>query len=381
MKHPARLSALAAAVMAATASAAPFVALGDNAELFLTASVSVSVDDNIYLRSSGEVDDTILRFVPGLDLVFGQNAATSGNVYYKHEFRKYTDVSKQDTDLANVGVNSLYENGKSKLDFGLSYAEAAQNEPSAPGFIVDSNRTSLRAIGEFGATEKTTFGGGVRFEKTNYDSANLTDNDIWTVPLDVYFEYSPKLQASLGYRYRSTELRGSAIGSKDHFLNIGARGEFTPKLNGQIRFGYVTRKFDNGRDDSSLGADADLTYAATAKTAVRLGLSNDYGSAATGASTKTTAFNAGLSTKVDEQWSWNVNLAYRAVDYSERSDDFFQGGIGVDYTYNSFVKFSGSFTRRSNRSDSKINTPVAIDRVRIFEFDNNVFAITADIRY
>lgn len=369
MKHTARLSALAT-LLAVNVSAAPFVALGDNAELFLTASVSVSVDDNIYLRSSGEVDDTILRFAPGLDLVFGQNAATSGNIYYKHEFLRYTDVSQQDTDLANMGVNSLYQNGKSKFDFGASYAETAQNEPSTPGFIIESARTGLRAIGEVGATEKTTFGGGVRFEKTDYDSAGMRDSDIWTVPLDVYFEYSPKLQASLGYRYRSTDLSGDAIDSKDHFFNVGARGEFTPKLKGQIRLGYVTRKFDKGGDDSSLGADVDLTFEASAKTALRLGFSSDYGSSATGDSTETASFSAGLDTKVDEQWSWNANLTFRSVDYPSRSDDFFQGVIGVDYTYNAFVKFSGSFTRRSNSSGATA-----------FEFDNNVFAITANIRY
>ena len=369
MKNTARLSALAAA-LAVTASAAPFVALGDNAELFLTANVSVSVDDNIYLRSSGEVDDTILSFAPGLDLVFGQNAATSGNIYYKHEFLKYTDVSQQDTNLANVGINSRYENGKSKFTFGASYAEMAQNEVSAPGSIIDSTKTNVSAIGEVGATEKTAFGGGVRYEKTSYDSAGMTDSDIWTVPLDVYFDYSPLLQASLGYRYRSTELSGSAIGSKDHFFNVGARGEFTPKLKGQIRLGYVMRKFDNGRDDSSLGADADLTFEASDKTSLKLGFSNDYGSAATGASTETTSYSVGLTSKVDEQWSWNANLAYRAIDYPNRADDFLQGSVGVGYTYNSFVKFGGSFTHKSNSSGSAA-----------FEFDNNVFAVTADIRY
>jgi hypothetical protein len=370
MKRDARILALAA-VLFTGATAAPFVAVGDNAELFLTASVSVSVDDNIYLRSANEVDDTILNFAPGLDLVFGRNAATSGNVYYRHEILRYTDVSQQDTDLAHAGVNALYSNGKSKFDFGLSYDEFATNETSAPGAIVERDVTAIRALGEVGVTEKTTFGGGVRFDKTDYAlGGSYRDSDIWTVPLDLYFEYSPKMQASVGYRYRSTELSGSAIGSDDHFLNIGARGEFTPKLVGQVRLGYVARKFDNSGDDSSFGADMNVTYAASAKTSVQLGFTNDFGSSALGESTKTTSFSAGLNSQLDEQWSWNANLAFRAIDYPTRADDFFQGSVGVAYTYNAFVNFTGSITHRSNSSD-----------VATMEFDNNVFSLAANIRY
>lgn len=370
MKSAARLGALVA-LLTANLSAAPFVAIGDNAELFLTASVAVNVDDNIYLRSSGEVDDTILSFSPGLDLVFGRNAATSGNVYYRHEFLKYTDVSQQDTDLANFGINSLYSNGKSKFDFGASYGEFATNEPSAPGAIVERDVMSLRALGEVGATEKTSVGAGVRFEKTDYAlGGSYKDSDIWTVPLDVYFEYSPKMQASVGYRYRSTDLSGNGIGSKDHFLNIGARGEFTPKLVGQIRVGYVTREFDNSGDDSSFGADMNLNFAATAKTSLTLGFTNDYGSSATGDSTRTASFNVGVNNRIDDQWSWNANLVYRAIDYPTRSEDFFQGGVGVAYTYSAFVNFAGSLTHRSNSSTLASS-----------EFDNNVFSIAANIRY
>ncbi|MBA4136518.1 MAG: hypothetical protein C0518_04290 [Opitutus sp.] len=370
MKSNARLWALAV-LLSANASAAPFVAIGDNAELFLTASTSVSIDDNIYLRSAGEVDDTILNFAPGLDLVFGRNAATSGNVFYRHEFLKYMDVSQQDTNLAHAGINTLYQNGKSKLDFGVGYDEFATNEPSAPGAIVERTVTAVRAVGEVGVTEKTSVGGGVRFENTDYAlGGSYKDSDIVTIPLDVYFEYSPKLQASLGYRYRSTDLAAGGIGSKDHFLNVGARGEFTPKLVGQVRLGYVTRKFDNSRDDSSFGADANLNFAATAKTSLTLGFTSDYGSSATGDSTQTTSFNAGLNNRIDDQWSWNANLAYRAIDYPTRSDDFFQGGVGIAYTYNSFVNFAGSITHRSQSS------PLASA-----EFDNNVFSLAANIRY
>ncbi len=358
--------------------AAPFVAVGDNAELFLTATVGVSHDDNIFLRPSGEISDTILEFTPGVDFVFGRNAATSGNVFYKHQIFKYTDNSRQNTDLSWVGVNTTYNSGKSKLDLGASYQESAQNDFSQVagvvlGQIVERKLTNLRGLGEIGLTEKTAMGTGATYAKTDYAAAGYRDSDVWEVPFDVYFAYSPKLQTSVGYRYRSTELAGSnalSPSSKDHFLNVGARGEFTPKVNGQVRVGWVKRKFDNGRDKSDFGVVANVNMEASAKTTINVGLTSDYGSSPTGDSVTTKAVNLGARTKLDEQWSWSADLSYRDMKYSARTDDFLQIGLGVAYKFNAFVDFAGNYNYRNQASDSASS-----------EFTANVFSLAANVRY
>jgi polysaccharide biosynthesis protein VpsM len=377
MKNYGRIAVALGALWAAKLTAAPFLALGDNAELFLTASVAVSFDDNIYLRNTGEIDDTISTFTPGLEMVFGRNAATSGNIYYRHDFLRYSDNSNQDTDLANIGFNSVYNNGKTKVDFGASYAETATNETSVPGFIVPRDLTSARLLGEFSATEKTTIGTGIRYEKTDYRiiTGGFRDSEITTIPLDAYFEYSPKLQMSVGYRYRDTSLSrnapgGAIVNSSDHFLNVGARGEFTPKLKGQVRVGYVTRDLDVGSDENNFGLDANLTLEATAKTSILFTLQNDFGTSGLGESTKATSISLGANTRVDEQWAWNANLAFRSVDYPSRDDDFFQLSGGVTFTYNAFFNVVGSISHRSNDSSSAA-----------FDFSNTVFSLSANLRY
>ncbi len=372
MKINGRIVVLAA-LLGGNLTAAPFVALGDNAELFLTASVDVKVDDNIYLRNTNEADDTILTFSPGLDLVFGRNAATSGNVFYRHDILRYSDNSNQNTDLANFGFNSLYSNGKTKFDAGLSYSETAQNDASVPGFIVPRDATNARALAEFGLTEKTSLGLGARYEKSDYGiGGGFRDYSNFSVPLDVYFEYSPKLELSAGYRYRTNDVGGAGtLDSDDHFLSIGARGEFTPKMSGQIRIGYAKRNFDGARaDEDTFGLDANLTLAATAKTAIRFNVSNDFGVSALGESTDSFLFSTSINSRVDDQWSWQANLAFRSIDYPTRSDDYFEGGAGVRYTYNSFVNFAAGFTHRKNDSTLALN-----------DFSNNVFSLTANLRY
>lgn len=374
MKTHGRLLALLA-LGASSLSAAPFVALGDNAELFLTGAVVVNYDDNIYLRpgtsARPEVSDTVFTLSPGLDLQFGRNAATSGNLYFRQDILRYTDNDQQNTSLSNVGFNSLYNNGKSKLDLGASYSESAQNDTSAPGDIVERNLTSARALSEFGATEKTSVGVGAKFDKTDYVAGpGYRDSSIWTLPVDAYFEYSPKLQWSVGYRYRSTDLSGAAVDSKDHFFNIGARGEFTPKLTGQLRVGYGLRKLDSGRDDSDFGIDSNFVYTYSPKTSYTIGLSNDFGASALGESTKTFSLSAGANTRIDDQWSWNANLAYRSIDFPTHSDDFVQGGVGVAYILSNAVNFTASYTYRKNSSNDSN-----------YEFANNVFSIGANFRY
>lgn len=362
-----------AAVLASKLSAAPFVALGDNAELFLTATVDVKIDDNIYLRNTNEADDTILTFSPGIDMVFGRNAATSGNFYYRHDFLRYSDNSNQDTNLANFGINSLYNSGKTKFDFGISFAETAQNEISVPGFIVPRDVTAGRALAEFGLTEKSNLGVGVRYDKSDYGlGGGFRDNSAFTIPIDYYYEYSPKLQISAGYRYRSTDVSGTgAPDNKDHFLNVGARGEFSPKLSGQVRIGYGKRTFDNTTPDQDmLGLDLRLTLAATAKTSIQFNASNDFGVSATGGATDSLTFGATLNNRIDDQWAWNASLHHRSIDYTLRTDDYFEGNAGVTYTYNAFMNFAAGFTHRKNDSSLVSNN-----------FSNNIFSLTANLRY
>jgi polysaccharide biosynthesis protein VpsM len=353
-------------------NAAPFMAVGDNAELFLTAKAEVQADSNIYLDTTKEQNDTIYSFTPGVDLVFGKGSVTKGNVYYREEIRRYADNDVQDTELSSVGANSAYNNGVTKVDLNASYDQIAQNDNDlrATGLIVRREVTNLGAEAEFGVTEKTVIGVGLSFDKTDYGPASYVDSDIWMLPVDVYYKATPKLDWSLGYRYRSTDLSGSASDSNDNFFNLGARGEFTPKLTGQVRVGYNQRSLDRGADEDQLGFEGNLSYAYSDKTSLVFNLGNDFGSSGSGESTKD--FNIGLtgSNKFNEQWTLNTGLTYRKSEYPTRTDDFIEATAGVAYVYSNYVNFAAAFTLRDNGSD-----------LASAEFAQNVFSLSANVRY
>lgn len=355
-----------------SAHAAPFMAVGDNAELFVTASAQVQFDDNIYLDGTNESDDTIMSFTPGVDLVFGKGSVTKGNAYYREEIRRYSDNGNQDTELSSVGVNTSYDNGVTKADFNASYAQVAQNDNdlNPVGTIVRRKLTHLSARVEFGLSEKTSLATGILFDKTDYGPAGYTDSDIWTLPVDVYYKATPKLDWSLGYRYRDTQLDTGGLSSDDHFFNVGARGEFSPKLVGQVRIGLNQRSFEVGGDDTQLGFDGSLTYAFSEKTTYRFNLSNDFGSSGTGASTERFTIGLNASTSLTEQWSVTGGLNLQKIDYPTRSDDYLEGLVAVTYKLNNMVNFGASYTYRNNGSD-----------LALAEFTNSVFTFGANIRY
>lgn len=352
--------------------AAPFMAVGDNAELFVTGAATLQSDNNIYLDSSNEKSDTIYSFTPGADLVFGKGSITTGNVYFREEIRRYSSNSNQDVSLANVGAKSSYDNGVTKAGFNASYAELAQNDNDirVAGDIVHRNLTNVAANLEFGFSEKTSLGTGITFDRTDYGPSSYSDSNIWSLPVDVYFKASPKLDWSVGYRYRSSQLSGSGIDSTDHFLNLGARGEFSPKLTGQVRFGYTRRSLDVGGDENLFGVDGNLNYAFSEKTSCAFNIGNDFGSSGTGDSTKNFSLGLNVSNQMSEQWSFTGGLSYRKIDYSTRSDDYVEGLVSVSYSLNAMVNFGASYTYRNNTSD-----------LSSAEFTNSVFSLGANIRY
>lgn len=371
MKNTGRILALAA-LLGVNAQAASFMAIGDNAELFLTGSAAVRFDDNIYLDRANEQDDMVWSVTPGFDVVFGQGSATQGNIYYREEFLKYSDASNQDTSLSNVGIKTKYDGGKSKFDLGFTYNQLSQNDNDvrATGDLVRRELTHFHASPEFGVTEKSSVAIGVIYDRTNYKPAGYTDNSIWSVPVDYYFEYSSKLDLSVGYRRRESDLGTGGVDSEDNFFNVGARGEFTPKVTGQLRVGFGQREFGTGGDDDLVGIDGSLAFEASSKTFYRFTISNDFGSAASGDSTKIFALGLQGVSQLSQQMSLNAGLNYRAIEYSSREDDYFEGQIGINYVYNNNVNFGASYVHRKNDSTNGV-----------LDFSNNVFSFGANVRY
>lgn len=365
----------ASALCAAVSPASAFLAFDDNAEIFITGAAAVRKDSNIFMSPS-DVDDTVFEFTPGVELVFGNSSLLKGSLSLSESFTSYVDHDDLDDELFSASFNTRYDDGKSKLSINANYAELNQNTVDTlpiAGTPVDAlikrDVFSANSTGEVSLTEKSSVSAGVLYNRAEFDRRGFSDSDSVAVPLNYYYEMTAKVDLSLGYRFRQ---KWESVGqdTKDHFFNIGARGEFTPKLTGHISVGLTQRDFETRDDVSLFGIDSSLSYAVSPKTSLQFNISNDFDTNSQGQQQKNFSVRISGRSRISEQWSVTSSVSYRKIDYYTRVDDYYEGQVGVSYTVNRNVDVTGAVSVRTNRSDLASS-----------DFDNNVLSLGANFRF
>lgn len=360
-----------------SAIAAPFLAIGDSAELFVTADTSVAYNDNILLGAPGtEREDTILTFVPGFDLQFGKNSLLKGSVIGTATLTSYSDNSNFNNQLLGIGSKATYQSGGVSLGANLSFNELDQPtiDVVPAGQLVERQVTNAGVDGEVELSEKISLGSGFTYSKTDYVTPGFTDSEEYSVPVNAYYELTPKVDVSAGIRYTNTQLDIAGANEFENFYyNVGARGAFTPKLSGAFSVGYNYRTANAGPDDGgSPGADASLTYAYTEKTQFTLALSRNYSnSSAGGASYENSQVTLGASSAIRPDFLISASASYRQLDYQVggQTDDYIEGTLGATYVINGYLSTKLSYLYREQTSNTGS------------EFENNIVTLSLSARY
>jgi len=373
------LSALVCA--SSSAWALPQLKLGDNAELFLTAATSIRAENNLLLTDKDEISDTVFTVAPGLEFDFGRNSKVSGLFAYNENISRYADNDNLDKELSSLKFKADYDDAKLKLGLNSAFQQLNQNTRDIRGASqVRRDVYNLGATSEVSATEKTSVGAGVSFDRIDFKRAGYVDFEAINVPVNAYYHITPKVDLSGGVRLRETRLDKGIGDSTDTYYNVGARGEFTPKLTGSFSVGYNQRSLDRGGDQSSIGLDSSLKYLVTEKTTVGFNLSNDYGTSADGDSQKTFVAGASVTTEVSAQIEASVAVSYQKIKYySRRTDAFWDARLGGAYRVNNNIKISASYAFSQN--DSNYGYIDTLGRARSGDFKSGVLTISADFRY
>lgn len=377
------LSAITGLFIAGGVTAAPFMAVGTSAEVFVTADLTISSDDNVTLGSNtllpGQTaasnpvrDDTVWRFSPGVSYEFGKNALISGKLAYVEHIDTYSDNSDLDTSLSNLTFNAQHDDGSSTTSVSASYVQVNQNtvDVRLPGL----SRREISSVGidhEMELSAKSSLMFGVDWKDTDYAKTSLEDATVTSIPLRYYWEYSPKVDLSFGGSYRRNESDSSASSSDDFLLNVGARGDFTAKLSGFVRVGLVDRSLDSGVNRSSLNMSSDLNYQYSEKTSFNVGMGNDFGNSGSGENQENFDMFVGFRSNLSPEFTFTGRLSSREIDYFSRGkDDFLQASLGGEYTVNEYFQLHGKFNFQDNDSGAAGG-----------DFDNTVFSLMAKLRY
>jgi hypothetical protein len=373
--------ALALVTLTGICRAAPFLAIGDGAELFATGTLTVRADDNIFL-SGKATSDTIFDINPGLSLEFGKNAELKGSLTLIDSFSNYSDHSALNTNLLSLDFRADFDDKKTKLSFNAGFTEANQNTVdtalASGGKLTRRDQFQTGIKGELEVSQITSVAVGLAFEHMNYKVSGYGDFDKLSVPINFYYKWTPKTDLSLGYSYQSFQ---TAIGqdSIDHYISVGLRGELFPDmplLTGEVSVGVDQRNISGGPSKTDLGLSANVTYAYSQKTSFIFTAGNNHSTSPQGAQQKNLSFGGKVNIAVDSTWSVNAGLDWRNIAYSRfgtaapHVDDYVEGTVGASYVVNSWVKLNASYIYRNNSSDSAGG-----------EFTGNVFSLSASVRY
>jgi len=378
------LTLVTSATVAATSFAAPFLAVGDNAELFVTGQAGVRIDSNIYLSHVAE-NDVIYSASPGVEFDFGKNSNTQGLVRFTENFVNYGDHSDLNSNLASTAFNGNYDDGKTKGSLYVTYDEFNQNTVDTVNrdYLIRSNLFTAGTSGEVSVSDKSTVAAGLDYRWTDYRTDGFSDSEVVSVPLHYYYEVTPKVDLGLGYRYRASWFQ-YGNDAFDNFISLAARGEFTPKLTGKVDLGWTRRNFSRASDTSLFGFDAGLRYAATPKTALALNLANDFDTNSQSEQQKNLTVGLTATSAISDVWSVSAGVNFRSINYyrakdslgnpAPHSDDFWVCQLGLTYTVNAYVSITGAASYSDYRSGSSALAATN-------NFTDSVFSLAANFRF
>ena len=365
---------------AAWLQASPLFSVGDNVDVFFDGSSTLTWSSNLFNDESGEVDDLLLTLTPGFEVDFVRGESNVDlSLLARYDLLRYHDSNEVDTELAHIKAKGSYEAARLDLTASASFDEsqtASSQGQNLPGQLFESEATRVGLEGEYQLSPKFSFGAGVNYYDTKYVSANtvgaFADREEVSVPVDIYYELTPKLDLSLGYSRVEAEVGAAGSAAYDqvtNFYSLGARGELLPKLSGFLKLGYRENEFTN---KDMFGADLDFSYAVTQKLNSSLALSRDFGVGGAGDSTENSSIKLRADYSIDEQYSVSANLGYDLRDYqsSDREDDQYSAGVRLNYVLNQNWRLSTGYTYSENDSSQALSSYV-----------NHALNLSASLRY
>jgi hypothetical protein len=372
-------------------NASPLVSYNDSVDIYFTGSSNLSWQSNLFSDANDEVEDILLTLSPGFETVFGRGVSNANlNFTTRCDILRYDKNDEWDTQTFHAKLNASYDAAKYFLNGMASFDErqSSLKDSQIKGKLSESDETRIELEGEYLLSPKFSFGSGIKLtnrEYTGSQAINYADRDSTTLPFDLYYELTPKVDLSVGYQYSYTNVSdvasntaNTAYDSDSHFLNIGARGDLLPKLSGTIKLGvrFIDSDYsaNNHRDNSSLGLDGSLSWQSTPKFTNAITFSRDFGSTSDGTRTEESAFNVNSSLSLTPQILTSASLGYTLRNYldEDREDGFFTAGLNASYQVNNYCTVSSAYSFSKNNSDLASGAS---------DFDNNKVDVKISLRY
>lgn len=367
---------------------APLISIGDDIDIFFNGLSSVRWQSNVFYDEADEQDDVVFKVSPGFEMNVGRGLSDLDlSIITRYDIIRHDELSDLDNELFHFKAISSYNTSRWDVSGLVSFSEdqssGKDEDANQDGQINESESTMANLSGEYRLSPKFSVGSGVNHSNKQYqDQPGLADRESFKVPVDVFYELTPKVDLSIGYTYTTTDVSGTMLGDtvngsevgsydkEDHFFNIGARGELLPKLSGFFKLGYRTSDSDDSskqtfvtgipgaptstnRDSrGTMGLDTSFTYSNTPKLTTALTLHRGFDVGGTGEGTTKTSANLSARYTINSNYSASATSGYTLREYetSGREDNVYNMGFRLSYVPNRYWRLSTGYSYNENNS-------------------------------
>ena len=367
---------------------APLISIGDDIDIFFNGLSSVRWQSNVFYDEADEQDDVVFKVSPGFEMNVGRGLSDLDlSIITRYDIIRHDELSDLDNELFHFKAISSYNTSRWDVSGLVSFSEdqssGKDEDANQDGQINESESTIANLSGEYRLSPKFSVGSGVNHSNKQYqDQPGLADRESFKVPVDVFYELTPKVDLSIGYTYTTTDVSGTMLGDtvngsevgsydkEDHFFNIGARGDLLPKLSGFFKLGYRTSDSDDSsiqtfvtgipgaptstnRDSrGTMGLDTSFTYSNTPKLTTALTLHRGFDVGGTGEGTTKTSANLSARYTINSNYSASATSGYTLREYetSGREDNVYNMGFRLSYVPNRYWRLSTGYSYNENNS-------------------------------
>jgi hypothetical protein len=233
--------------------------------------------DNIFLEHTNEKEDWKLVYIPGIIVqVPFHKKRHLFQFDYRAEIIRHKDFSYYDMEKHRASV--LF---KFKFPWGLDLTVGDEFIKSAtwPDFEGDSLDDYFYNDARIEGVYKL----GERYKLKMYYENFIKEFWDWTIldsyirnegAIDLYYRFLPKTNVLIEYRifyHDNDDRQYLSTDNLNNHISVGLAWEPGAKLKGEIKGGFVSRVYEEyGRDESTIGLTADLTYYLNNYTSFRL---------------------------------------------------------------------------------------------------------------
>ncbi|MFA6959995.1 MAG: outer membrane beta-barrel protein [Opitutaceae bacterium] len=343
-------------------------------EIFVTGSVSVGFDSNIFASKNGGGD---IFTNSSLAVEYNRHAgliSVNGEVAWN--IGSFQSNPGEGFANPSMSLEFVKNNGRTTGSATFSASRESQADPTV-NVRTDSLNYNAGLNLKYPVIERYSIAGSVGYGLLDYidNSAGLSDLSTYTASADLYYAYNSKRDLFVGYRIRQSE-SSTTSSSTDHSITAGISGKILAKLKGNVRVGYqIRQETPSGQTFGSITSSASTTWSVSKRFTLTGTLSKDFSTTANESSVDTLSFNLDAQYVFNDHWSVYSGLGVGESQFlsgsdTGRQDYYFTWSSGISYSLNDHFKASFTysyFQNWSNRSNSN--------------FDRNSFTLNLTSRW